>query len=592
MSSTCSAVPSTQARGTQHQEEAEEVEDRLASPASLWLPRTVVKRHRRKATIIWISLILAFLAYIAFIVWDAVESRTDPAASFELKLEVFTFPDLAVCVSQYEGCLTYPPSDCFVNASFTMFGQYGFMEAELEADEASLAIQEAYPHCRVLPTSKLTVNQTGIDNGDINHFYAIFGLLWDEDPHDDFDPAIELASAGVSINTQFVNVFFVDVDLGVEAIGEELTDAKLPYDRLSPTTSGSMVGTMSHMVIEMTQFQPISTSSGQKQDPQRTFTQSSTSATVNWYNPDFDEDLAALLFNMFIPKFEYTSIEQVDPVDGWAIIGAIGGVWQFVVIAFGLFFVFSEKQLPDKKIRNFKKSVAKPASMVNRHLSSASSRDPTIPDVEIDASNEDLPIGWVKRQRKNGTTYYYNPLTGDARENSPTEAHAVVAVGVTPAPKRRSIARAFRAAHNPGTSTSYSANGTNDDSSEPGDDQLPPGWVQRMDAAGKYYYVNTIKKTTHWDPPHQDSPPPTGGAGVGVQVIDAPMHRSAKSSFDLSRNSNINISITNNSGSGSGGGGTGGIAAPSDPGSASRAPPSRHSPPEGPEASAPMPELP
>ncbi|CAN0391322.1 unnamed protein product, partial [Ectocarpus sp. 13 AM-2016] len=53
--------------------------------------------------------------------------------------------------------------------------------------------------------------------------------------------------------------------------------------------------------------------------------------------------------------------------------GAIGGIWrelisllrlslslstrcfsEFVVIAFGLFFVFSEKQLPDKKIRNFK----------------------------------------------------------------------------------------------------------------------------------------------------------------------------------------------------------------------------------------------
>ncbi|CAN0391292.1 unnamed protein product, partial [Ectocarpus sp. 13 AM-2016] len=67
----------------------------------------------------------------------------------------------------------------------------------------------------------------------------------------------------------------------------------------------------------MTQFQPISTSSGEKQDPERTFTQSSTSGTVNWYNPDLDEEVAALLFNMFIPKFEYTSIEQVDPVDGW-----------------------------------------------------------------------------------------------------------------------------------------------------------------------------------------------------------------------------------------------------------------------------------
>ena len=29
-----------------------------------------------------------------------------------------------------------------------------------------------------------------------------------------------------------------------------------------------------------------------------------------------------------INKLEYTSIEEVDPVDGWAIIGAIGGVWR------------------------------------------------------------------------------------------------------------------------------------------------------------------------------------------------------------------------------------------------------------------------
>ena len=29
-----------------------------------------------------------------------------------------------------------------------------------------------------------------------------------------------------------------------------------------------------------------------------------------------------------INKFEYSSVEEVDPVDGWAIIGAIGGVWR------------------------------------------------------------------------------------------------------------------------------------------------------------------------------------------------------------------------------------------------------------------------
>lgn len=41
-------------------------------------------------------------------------------------------------------------------------------------------------------------------------------LLWDEDPYDDFDPAVELATTGRTIYTQFVNLFFVDVDLGVE----------------------------------------------------------------------------------------------------------------------------------------------------------------------------------------------------------------------------------------------------------------------------------------------------------------------------------------------------------------------------------------
>ncbi|CAN0344862.1 unnamed protein product [Scytosiphon promiscuus] len=33
---------------------------------------------------------------------------------------------------------------------------------------------------------------------------------------------------------------------------------------------------------------------------------------------------------MSIGKFEFTSIEEVDPVDIWSIIGAIGGIWSTV----------------------------------------------------------------------------------------------------------------------------------------------------------------------------------------------------------------------------------------------------------------------
>ena len=40
-----------------------------------------------------------------------------------------------------------------------------------------------------------------------------------------------------------------------------------------------------------------------------------------------------LNIEMLINKFEYTVVQEVDPVDMWAIIGAIGGVWRECALA-------------------------------------------------------------------------------------------------------------------------------------------------------------------------------------------------------------------------------------------------------------------
>ena len=50
------------------------------------------------------------------------------------------------------------------------------MSTTLEIDDASLAIQEAFPACKVLPASKLEMNETGVENGDINHLVARFAV--------------------------------------------------------------------------------------------------------------------------------------------------------------------------------------------------------------------------------------------------------------------------------------------------------------------------------------------------------------------------------------------------------------------------------
>jgi len=53
--------------------------------------------------------------------------------------------------------------------SFSGDAQKGFLDDTLEPDEASLAIEDEYP-CKVLPLSKLTVDEAGIENGEVDHF--------------------------------------------------------------------------------------------------------------------------------------------------------------------------------------------------------------------------------------------------------------------------------------------------------------------------------------------------------------------------------------------------------------------------------------
>ncbi|CAN0504636.1 unnamed protein product, partial [Scytosiphon promiscuus] len=45
-------------------------------------------------------------------------------------------------------------------------------------------------------------------------------------------------------------------------------------------------------------------------------------------------------------------------------------------------------------------------------------------DIEIDAGDEDLPPGWVKKQRKSGSVYYFHTMTGSISVAPPNESGA------------------------------------------------------------------------------------------------------------------------------------------------------------------------
>eukprot|EP00904_Undaria_pinnatifida_P011275 jgi/Undpi1/7278/HiC_scaffold_22.g09751.m1 len=356
--------------------------------------------------------------------WDTFNARRSPAASFMLERSPFTFPDVAICASFLNGCLSNNVH-CLEGAEISLTSLWGFTENEDEFDLSDYPdvakVEDAYPNCVVMPLSKLTVNETGVNNGDITSFSASLFLAWDEDPYNEFNRTENITF------TQYINAHFIDIQKDVEEIGETIVDVKLPYDRVLPTHEEWFTATRNHMVISLTEFSGI-TATGKRMERERTYSQTTTSGTNFWYwmGDSFQSQISVVQLDLLIKKFEYTTVNEVDPVNAWAIIGAIGGVWQFVVVAFGVFFIFSEKQPPDKKMRDFYETVIAPAANINKTLSSISTARSSKKDTEIDATDEDLPPGWVKRQRKSGSVYYYNVMTGSTRITTPHEAGEVV----------------------------------------------------------------------------------------------------------------------------------------------------------------------
>lgn len=52
-------------------------------------------------------------------------------------------------------------------------------------------------------------------------------------------------------------------------------------------------------------------------------------------------------------------------------------------------------------------------------------------DKTIDASEEDLPMDWVKKESSDGSQYYFNVLTGAIQDHSPNDLGAGRDVGFT-----------------------------------------------------------------------------------------------------------------------------------------------------------------
>ncbi|CAM9219098.1 unnamed protein product [Choristocarpus tenellus] len=456
-------------------------EEEQVTSGGFWKPNTVVRKHRLRANLLWALALVLFVVYIAIIIVDAIDKRKSPTASIKIKDELFGFPDVALCLQENQGCTT-AGADCIQLTSFFYLAyEEGFGGiSHINQTGASLQFEYNNPNCKALPLKDLEIV------GSPNELLLNLQMLWYHNAENVTD---------INYHDWWVDLYFLDLDKSGGSKG--VVDARLPYNTLNLTTNSHYSYESSDVVMSVREYINLKPAGG-KEDPQKVYshTLSTTRSLRYWDRPGYNgEQFEFINLNLYILGFRFESIEEMDPVDMWAIIGAIGGVWDIICVGFGIFFVYSEKQKPDKKLRNWTKSVSKATEVIRgRHPTSV-----TFSGVELDVTGEDLPPDWLKKKRPNGSVYYINMRTGEFLDKSPLSTHPLGS-GVSLCDTSGSWNRSQL---NRSGLVSYM--GDRADLKE--EDELPDGWVKKTTTNRNTYYQDEINKTTSWERPTPQGTP-------------------------------------------------------------------------------------
>ncbi|CAM9430767.1 unnamed protein product [Scytosiphon promiscuus] len=364
---------------------------------AIWPPLRVVEEDRGKATAVWAFLLVAFVGYVVYLSLNSVDSRKNPPVQIIRKEEPFSLPDVVFCPAPGDGCDSDDGIDCLPmnwamsalegllncdhhfaspatpsptspapsespqattsGSSATDGSSYFYRDGDDEYRSGSIVAPDpstpspvalpairvsvetrAHEWCPRVPLSECAIDYDGIESGDVRSLHASFYVLWEDAVS--VDP--------VASTRRFINMFFVDEG---ELVTDAVVAARLPYDRVSIYGTNPFMFSSNDVVLRMSQYVHLNLN-GETGSTERTYTQATTTAQHTLRLEAFDGQLyegALLYVTLSVNDFTFQSVEEVDPVDWWALLGSVGGVWEIVCVTFGVFFVAHQAAGPDRK---------------------------------------------------------------------------------------------------------------------------------------------------------------------------------------------------------------------------------------------------
>lgn len=339
----------------------------------MWKPSEVVAEHRRRAVVVWSSLLVGIVTYSGWLLYKAARKMEAPDTSFELTNVVYKYPDLWVCPYVQYGCDEYDLEPaCAKSAWNTTAGspdalfyprdrldqltQTKTEELEIEAvythtnfNSAGEFQEDGKGHCIIFETSAATafVGQ----ERDSHEFldYILLDMYWYPGGKDNSSTCVPDGEEWVP-HSEWVYAFLSDP----EDPAMISTGIHLPYSCITEASNSYVFNSIGvglttqkkFMSDDISSYKAISTNFGIRKDVA---------------NSSITKPYARLSLELKQQSDSWEIITEINPFEFAEMFGNIGGFWDLLLILWPIFFVATTQQDPHLKSRTLKKSVVRGA---------------------------------------------------------------------------------------------------------------------------------------------------------------------------------------------------------------------------------------
>lgn len=384
----------------------------------MWKPDEVVDEHRSWARRIWVLLLLGISALIVHLVIEAVQDRASPSKSFAVSDDKYDFPVVLVCLEDGSGC-DVESEDWDVD--YCVKNAIGAADFAGQRVNATVSTKENRSNCVEFDLSSFDVGEGPQDPSSPTQ--AVVTMDW---------PAGD--GGGATNFMQSLSVYMVD-----GKTGQFSSQIYAPYSRIQYYVDGHSNTNIVHWI-----FLSIGRTNKQflDKDKDHSFYSALTLSTVdkthtadpmltsNSSSSDGAETESYVHGNLFLEitqdPLSYWILKEIDPTDIEGLFGTVGGLWEFILLTWGLIFASSSGSSPHLRIRDFTEPFKKVQGLLSGTRSKSVNGEEAIPEWDTTATRmEDGTLQEIKRDGTNRWTVSGNsPIANGVPQPLPTaEVH-------------------------------------------------------------------------------------------------------------------------------------------------------------------------